>query len=326
MTTFVGIDVGKSTLDVAISGHPQVRRIANTPAGWAELITLLTTADRSCIVLEATNRYHEGVATALAKAGTPVAIANPLHTAAFRRSEGQLAKTDALDARVLLRFAEQKQPGPTARPTRSQRGVRDLARTRADLVETRVRTHLQASAAPEAVVASYAPVLATLTAQIAALDIALATAIAADPDLAHKDALLQSLPGMGPTTSAGLLANLPELGTLDRRRIASLAGLAPRNRESGRQVARPVVWGGRSDVRRIVYLVAAGAIQRRRSGAPAQGAEVIRARYDRLLARGKSTKQALVAVARWLITILNVMLRDALRWEETRAAQGGATR
>jgi transposase len=153
----------------------------------------------------------------------------------------------------------------------------------------------------------------------------LAAAIAHDPVLAQRDALLQSLPGLGPIISAGFLANLPELGTLDRRQIASLAGLAPRNQQSGRRTGRPSVWGGRAPVRQLADLLAMSTIQIRRSGTPARGAEVIRARYDRLLARGKPPRLALLAIARWLITILNVMLRDGLRWEATRAAQGGGT-
>jgi transposase len=325
MDAFVGIDVGKGTLEVAISGTRQVHRLPNTPDGWTELIALLAPARQPCIVLEATSHYHDGVATALAEAGKPVTIANPLHTAAFRRSEGQLAKTDTLDARVLVRFAEQKQPPPTPRPDPAQRHLRDLERARADLVETRVRTRLQASAASPQVAAAYAQVVATLSAQITGIEAALAAAIAHDPVLAQRDALLQSLPGLGPIISAGFLANLPELGTLDRRQIASLAGLAPRNQQSGRRTGRPSVWGGRAPVRQLAYLLAMSTIQIRRSGTPARGAEVIRARYDRLLARGKPPRLALLAIARWLITILNVMLRDGLRWEATRAAQGGGT-
>lgn len=324
MDAFVGIDVGKTTLDVAIGGTRQVRRLPNTPDGWRELIALLAHATQPCIVLEATGCYHDGVVAALAGAGKPATIANPLHTAAFRRSEGRLAKTDALDARVLARFAEQKQPRPTPRPAPAQRAVRDLERARADLVDTRVRTRLQAETAPASVAAAYGEVLATLDTRITALDAELAAAIAQDPDLARTDALLQSVPGLGPVISAGLLANLPELGTLDRRQIASLAGLAPRTRQSGRWTGRSVVWGGRAPIRQLAYLLAKGAIQLRRNGRPAQGAESIRARYLRLLDRGKPPRLALLAVARWLITILNVMVRDGLRWAETRAAQGGA--
>jgi transposase len=324
MDASVGIDVGKRTLDVAISGQRQVVRLANTPTGWGELIALLASISQPCIVLEATNRYHEGVVAALGETGHRVTVANPLHTAAFRRSEATLAKTDALDARLLQRFAAQKHPAPTPRPDPTQRDVRDLGRTREDLVTLRTRLTLQAGVMPAISAPHYAAIRTPLARQITHLDRQIAATIAQHPALARTDALLQSLPGLGPVSSACLLGNLPELGTLDRRQIASLGGLAPRNHQSGRTVHRPTVWGGRREIRRCLYLVALGAIQRRRGTQPARGAEVMRARYDALRAQGKPPRLAVIALGRWLLTILNVMVRDGLRWEETRAAQEGA--
>ena len=148
METSVGIDVGKHTLDVAVSGQRHLLRFANTPTGWGELIAVLASLGQPCIVLEATNRYHEGVTAALAEVGQSVTVANPLHTAAFRRSEASLAKTDALDARMLQRFAAQKRPAPSPRPDPTQRQVRDLVRTREDLVSLRTRLTLQAGDLP----------------------------------------------------------------------------------------------------------------------------------------------------------------------------------
>lgn len=324
MDAFVGIDVGKWTLDVAIAEDRTIHRLANTTEGWLQLIDLLAGATTPCIVLEATNRYHEGVALALAEVGKPVTVANPRHTAAFRVSEGTLAKTDAIDARLLCRFAEQKRPRPTPLLSPDLRTLRDLERARVDLVQTRVRTQQQAAEAPPAAAAMYAPVLAALSTQIAVIDATLADLIGQDATLATTDAILQSMPGLGPTTSACLLANLPELGTPDRGQIASLTGLAPRNQESGSWVGRPAVWGGRARLRHVAFWLALGAVQLRRNQQPAKGAEVIRARYLALIARGKPPKLALIAIARWLVTILNVMVRDGLRWEETRAFRGGA--
>ena len=148
METSVGIDVGKHTLDVAVSGQRYLLRFANTPTGWGELIAVLASLGQPCIVLEATNRYHEGVTAALAEVGQSVTVANPLHTAAFRRSEASLAKTDALDARMLQRFAAQKRPAPSPRPDPTQRQVRELVRTREDLVSLRTRLTLQAGDLP----------------------------------------------------------------------------------------------------------------------------------------------------------------------------------
>lgn len=325
MDVFVGIDVGKFSLDVAISGQTRILQFPNSPAGWAQLIAALAHASQPCIVLEATGTYHEGVTAALAAAGTPATVANPLHTAAFRLSEAHLAKTDAIDARVLAAFAAQKQPAPTPLPNPAQRALRDLVRTRDDLIKVQTQLTLQAQDASATTLAHYTAMLTPLAAEILALDAAMTAHIAAYPDLAQLDDLLQSLPGLGPVSSACLIGALPELGTLDRRQIASLAGLAPRNRQSGKQVARPLVWGGRAAVRRTLYLVAMAATQPRRSRACARGAEAVRARYDALLARGKPIKVARIAVARWLLTILNVMVRDTLRWEDTQAALlGGA--
>lgn len=325
MDVFVGIDVGKAMLDVAISGESRVRRFPNTPAGWVELSAALAHANQPCIVLEATGRHHEGVTAALAAAGTPVTVANPLHTAAFRLSEAQLAKTDAIDARVLEAFAAQKRPVPTPLPDPVQRHLRDLVRTRDDLIKTQTRLTLQASEAPASTVAYYAALREPLAGQIERCEQAIAAHIAAHPTLAERAALLRTVPGLGPVSAACLLGELPELGRLSRRQIASLGGLAPRNRQSGTQVSRPTVRGGRAMIRRTVYLVAVGATQIRRHGQCARGAEPIRARHAALLDRGKPIKVARIAVARWLLTILNVMVRDGLRWEQTRAAQGGAT-
>lgn len=324
MDVFVGIDVGKAALDVAIRGESRVRRFPNTPAGWADLSAVLAHASHPCIVLEATGRYHEGVTAALAAAGTPVTVANPFHTAAFRLSEAKLAKTDIIDAQVLAAFAAQKHPAPTPLPDPDQRHLRELVRAREDLVATRTQLTLQASEAPAGTVGYYTTLLAPLTDQITQVEQEITAHIAACPDLAAKAALLQSVPGLGPVATACLLGELPELGSLSRRPIASLGGLAPRNRQSGKQVSRPTVRGGRAAIRRILYLVAVNATQTRRHGGCARGADAIRDRLDGLLARGKPIKVARIAVARWLLTILNVMVREGLRWEQTRAAQGGA--
>lgn len=324
MDAAVGIDVSKATLDVAISGQPRIIRLANTPTGWAELLALLATLQQPLVVLEATNCYHEGVTAALQDGGTPVAVANPLHTSAFRQALGKLSKSDAIDARVLERFATSLRPAPTPPPDAQRRELRDLSRTRTDLVKARTQLRLQASTAAPVARPHYAAPIRAVTAQIADLDQDLTDLIAATPELAELDALLQSLPGLGPTSSAALLGDLPELGTRNRRRIVSLGGLAPRQQQSGTRTLSATVWGGRRDVRRVLYLVAKGAVQDRRGGHCARGAEVVRARYDALIHRGKAPKVAVIAVARWLLTILNVMVRDHLRWDQTLAAQGGA--
>jgi transposase len=324
MATYVGIDVGKQALEIAVEGEARVHHLPNSPLGWMTLAGLLQAVAQPRIVLEATNRYHEGVTASLQAQSTPVTVANPMQTATFRRSEGKLAKTDAIDAKSLQRFGSQKQPAPTPPADPAQRKVRDLSRTRTDLVGARSRFRQQIETAPDGIQAAYGRAIAGMTQQIAAIDADLRTAIRVSPALARIQEVLQSMPGVGPTISAVLLAELPELGCLGRRQIASLGGLAPRDHRSGKMTKRKLVWGGRPAIRRTMYLAALTATQPRQGHPCATGAEPIRARYDALLARGKSRKQALTAIARWLLTILNVMVREGLRWEQTRAAQGGA--
>lgn len=324
MATYVGIDVGKHALDIAIEGEPQVRRLPNDPTGWMAIAGLLQAIAQPRIVLEATNRYHEGLTAALQAQGTPVTVANPMQTATFRRSEGKLAKTDAIDAKSLQRFGTQKQPSPTPPPDPAQRALRDQVRTRTDLVQARTRFRQQVDTAAPGVQPAYQVAITAMTGEIAQLETELQTMIRAHPSLAQTRRLLASMPGVGPTISLVLLADLPELGSLTRRQIASLGGLAPRDHASGTRSGRKIVWGGRPAVRRAMYLAALTATQARGDRPCAKGADPIRARYDALLARGKTKKQALIAIARWQLTILNVMLRDGLRWEQTQAAQGGA--
>lgn len=324
MATYVGIDVGKHALDIAIEGESQVRRVPNDVAGWLAIAGLLQAIAQPQIVLEATNRYHEGITAALQTQGTPVTVANPMQTATFRRSEGKLAKTDAIDAKSLQRFGTQKQPSPTPPPDPAQRALREQVRTRTDLVQARTRFRQQVDTAPAMVQPAYQAAITAMTGEIVQLETELRTVLKTQPNLAQTRRRLASMPGVGPTISLVLLAELPELGCLTRRQIASLGGLAPRDHASGKTTRRKLVWGGRPAVRRAMYMAALTATQARGDRLCANGAEPIRARHDALLARGKTRKQALIAIARWQLTILNAMVRDGLCWEQTQAAQGGA--
>lgn len=321
----VGIDVGKYDLTVAFAGQRRVRRIANTPTGWAELVALLADSVAPTIVLEATSRYHEGIADALTDAGRPVHVANPARTTAFRGSEGEETKTDPVDARVLALFAAQKRPAPTPRPSPSQRTLKRLERARADLVASRVRLERQGTEFADVATPLYAPVLTALTDQVRAAEAAIAQCLATDPELATQRERLQTMPGVGPVLSARLLAHLPELGQVGRRQIASLAGVAPRERQSGTSRKHASAWGGRAIPRSVCYQMAWTAIQQRR-GRLNPKAAAIRARYDALRARGVPGKVAILAVGRWMLTILNVMAREGLTWEQTWACRGGNAR
>lgn len=170
MATYVGIDVGKHALDIAIEGQPQVRQVPNDPAGWMAIAGLLQAVTQPRIILEATNRYHEGLTAALQADGTPVTVANPMQTATFRRSEGKLAKTDAIDAKSLQRFGTQKQPSPTPPLDPAQRELRERVRTRTDLVQTRTRLRQQIDTAAAVVVPAYQAAITAMSHEIAQIE------------------------------------------------------------------------------------------------------------------------------------------------------------
>jgi transposase len=310
-TTFVGIDVSKAHLDVACLPTPATFRVANDAAGWADLVARLAPA--SCIVLEATGAYHRGVTAALAAAGMPAAVVNPERTHAFITSEGQRTKTDRTDARLLARFAQQKQPHPSPVPTESARHLKDLVACRDDLTKLLVMEKNRLTVATDQTRSYHAAVVTTLTTQRAALDRAIAAGIAADPALAARDQVLQSMPGLGPVLSAVLLATLPELGSGDAKGLAALAGVAPHTRQSGTLREHGVIRGGRVTVRKALYQMAVTAT--RRPGP-------LRAHYLGLVDRGKPRKVALIAAAHWMLGILHAMLRDGVVWPDTRVAQG----
>ncbi len=306
----VGIDVGKQTLDVRLLPAGTSRSVGNTETGIATLLTWLSGWTITRIVVEATGRYHEDLVDALQDAALPVAVVNPYWIRAFARSHGQWAKTDRLDAHLLARYAAERQP-PVTRPLPpARRQLRTVGRARRRLVELRTVLLQQDCPQPDVVVAAETTVLSALTTQITALERAMRVLIAADPELAYQDALIQSIPGFGPIVSATLLGALAELGDLDRRQIAALAGVAPYAHESGQHAGTRAIHGGRAEVRTALYQ----AIHTGRQHNP-----VIAARYAHLrIDRQKAPKVAMIACARWVLGILTAMLRDRLRWEETR--------
>ncbi len=309
----VGIDVGRDTLHVALRPSGASRTFANTDAGCASLMTWLAASVITCTVVESTGSLHERVVAAFQEATLPISVVNAAFVKYFARSFGHKAKTDPLDAMLLAQFAEQRHPDPDPIPSANQRHLKALVRGRADLVAIQTITKLQARATHDPFVQGIqTTLLAGLKTQIAQLTAEIATVIAADPVLAHKAALLQSMPGIGPVISAVLLAELPELGTVDRKRIASLAGLAPHPNQSGTLLGRSMIGGGRAAARTALYqMVTTG----KRHHA------ILGARYTHLKEdKHKPHKVAMIAVARWMLGILTVMLRDDVCWEQTRAA------
>jgi transposase len=309
MTTpcFVGIDVAKASLDVHLRPHGEAFRLANDPDGIAALVERLQALDPAGIVLEATGGYEAAVAAALALAGLPPALVNPRQARDFAKATGRLAKTDALDAAALAHFAEAVRPVPRPLPDADARAFADLVARRRQLLEMRAAEQNRlGTAATAAVRRDLQAHVRWLSRRLDQAEQELAAAVQASPLWRAKEDLLRGVPGVGPTVARTLLAALPELGTLSRRQIAALAGLAPRNRDSGQFRGQRRIGGGRAEVRSVLYMASLSA---------ARANPVLRPFYQRLRAAGKRAKVALVAVARKLLTMLNAMLRDGSCWQ-----------
>jgi transposase len=312
---FVGVDVSKDWLDVASRPDGDTSRHPNTPQGIAALVDRLRADPPGLIVLEATAGLERPLAVALGEAGLPARVVQPGRARHFARAVGQLSKTDALDARILAHYAEAVHPEARALPDEKTRALQALLDRRRQLVAIRSaeRDRLR-QAATDAVRASVEALVAYLDGQIERLDAGAAAALEADPDWRLRDGLLRSVPGVGPQTARTLLGSLPELGSLSRRQVAALAGLAPRARDSGSVRGARSIFGGRAEVRSALSMASLSA---------ARYNPELRAFYRRLRAAGKAAKVALVAVARKLLTILNAIARDKRPWEPGMAGAAG---
>jgi transposase len=302
---YVGIDVAKATLDVAV--HPTADRwtAAHTEREVAGLVTRLTALHPALVVLEATGGLEGPLAGALATAGLPVVVVNPRHVRDFAKATGTLAKTDALDAAVLAHFAAAVRPTPRPLPDAATQTLAALVTRRRQLVEMLTAERNRLGSAPRTLRAEIQAHITWLQRRLGRLDDDLNQAIRTSPVWRVQDDLLQSVPGVGPVLSATLLASLPELGRLDRKAIAALVGVAPLNRDSGTLRGRRMVWGGRAAVRAVLYMGTLVAVRHN---------PVLRAFYQRLRAAGKLPKVALTACMRKLLTILNAMLKHQRPW------------
>ena len=313
-TVFIGIDVSKAQLDVATSASASLRRYPNKKGGITRLITWLHAQPLVMVVFEA-GSYTARLEDAMSDAEVPYARINPRRVRDFARSDGILAKTDSIDAHVLVSFGQQKNPPVRARPDASTRAVAAQLSRLADLGEMIVMESNRVEHMPAGIKTRIGQHIRQLKKQRAAMLKDINLAIASNPEMARKAKLLRSAPGVGPILSATLLAQLPELGTLRRQRIAALAGVAPFNRDSGTLRGRRTVWGGRAAVRRVLFM---GALVSARFN-PA-----IKPFYERLIAAGKPAKVALTACMRKLLTILNAMLREGVAWRNVPPATATA--
>ena len=310
--TFVGIDVSKATRDVAVRPTGLTFRVANDPAGVADLIARLRPLAPARVVLEATGGYEAPAVAALQVAGLPVAAVNPRQARDFAKATGRLAKTDRIDAQAPAHFAEAIRPEPRPKVPAAQQALDALLTRRRQLVGMRVmEANRLPTATDPAVRAGLERHLAWLDEEVATADRLLAEAVAASPAWRAKDDLLRGLPGIGPVVSRTLLAALPELGTADGGRLAALVGLAPYADDSGTLRGSRHIRGGRAEVRRALFMAALSAARR---------AGPLKDFADRLRARGKKAKVVLIAVARKLLVIANAVLRTGQPWQPALAA------
>ncbi len=303
---FLGIDVSKNTLDVHVRPDGTVRQFDNTPEGLDALVEWARPLGLTLIVVEASGGYERALLTALSLGGLPVSLVNPKRVRDFAKAIGRLAKTDALDAAVLARFAESVRPPVWVLPAADAEKLQDLLTRRTQLVHMRTMEKNRLQMTRVSVVRrSVQDLIRTLDREIRKADKQLGEAIRVCPEWKAKDDLLQSIPGVGPVVSRTLLAEMPELGTLTREQAAALAGVAPMNRESGQFRGKRLIKGGRAPVRTVLYLA---------GHAARQGNDVLRAFSERLQAAGKAPKVIRIALARKLLIIANAVLRSKTAW------------
>ena len=305
--TYVGIDVSKATLDVHVRPSGEAFAVARDGNGLRALVERLRGVTPELIVLEATGGFETIVAAALASAELPVVVVNPAQVRHFAKALGQRAKSDPIDAAVIADFAAAVKPALRPLPNEAARLLAELVSRRAQLVEmlaaerqreeraanTRVRTSLKRH-------------IAALTKEVKTIEGDIDGLIRSSPLWREKEDLLKTFPGVGETLARVFLAELPELGQLSRRKIASLVGVAPFTQQSGQWKGKSMIAGGRANVRSAVFMAAMTAIRFN---------DVLRTFYQHLLALGKPKMVALIAVARKLLTILNAMLRDQKPWQ-----------
>lgn len=304
----VGVDVSLDTLDVHLMPTGGRLRVDYSAEGLERVITELVGVEVERVVLEATGRVEAYAASVLAAAGLPVVVVNPRQVRDFARASGRLAKTDTIDAEMIARFGEAIRPMVRPLPTETEQRLSELLARRRQLVEMSAaeKNRLYRAADPS-VQAFIGEHLKWLRQQTCVVDEALEDAIQSSPAWRERDELLQSVPGIGKAISYTLLSSLPELGTLDKKAVASLAGLAPVNNDSGTMRGRRSIRGGREPVRRALYMAVFSGIRCN---------PVVREHYLSLRERGKPPKVAMVACMRKLVVILNAMAAAGRKWQD----------
>lgn len=305
--TVVGIDVSKDTLDVHVHPAGEAFAVPRNAGGIDTLIAKIAPLGVHAVAVEATGGFETVVVASLGGAGLPVIVVNPAQVRAFAQALGKRAKTDPIDAAVIARFVEATKPTIRPLPDEDTRLLAQLVARRRQIIQMIVAERQRERQMPTRhLKKSAARLIKALEKELDVLNTDIDDSVRGSPVWREKEDLLQSVPGVGPVIARSLLAEMPELGTLSRRQVASLAGLAPWTRQSGKWRGKSFTGGGRSSVRTSLFMAAMVA---------ARCNPVLKAFYQRLIAAGKAKLVALIAVARKLLTILNALIRDKSPWQ-----------
>jgi transposase len=309
-SVWIGIDVAKETLEVKSSPGEIHLSPDNSAKGHRQIVSALKDSQVNLVVVEATGGYEKAVAAELLAAGYKVVVANPRQIRDFARGIGVLAKTDKIDAEVIARFAQVVEPKPRPRRSPENEELSALVLRRRQLVDLKVQEdgHMEAAREKRSR-SSIEKVRRLINKQIEELEVAIADLIQADSELSHKNEILRSVKGIGPRTSAMLLSRLPELGQLNRQQVASLVGVAPWDLQSGPHKGKKCIWGGRSEVRSVLYMATLSAIRSN---------PLLMEYAARLASAGKAAKVVIVACMRKLLVILNTLIRNDTKWQSTK--------
>ncbi|EGR1298342.1 TPA: IS110 family transposase [Vibrio parahaemolyticus] len=302
----VGVDTGKSQLDIYIRPLDIYFTVPNTEKGISDAIKTIKKHKPQRVVIEATGRLEMPFILACDKAKLPYVIANPLRIKRFAGAIGQRAKNDRLDAALIAHYAERVQPELTKLKSENIRLMSDLVTRRNQLLTMQTMERNRLQILPKNISSTITPILTALKNQMEKVEAKIAKLIESCPEYQAKNTILQSMPGVGKVLAASLISNVPELGFITNKQASSLIGVAPITRESGRFKGKRLIQGGRSQVRTVMYMAMMSAIQCN---------PVFKATYERLLTAGKPKKVAIVACMRKMVVILNSMLRDGVMWD-----------
>jgi transposase len=302
---YVGIDVGKAWLDVAVWGEDEVWRVSNDEAGVEELLDRVEKLEPQLIVVEATGGYEQLAVQTMLLKSLPVAVANPTRVRALSKATGKLAKTDVIDARLIAEYAFKIQPAAQAPKEANEIRLKALVTRREQLVEMRTAEQNRLGTAPNCMRTDIRDHIEWMGGRITELEAQINELLDRLPEWKTQTERLDSIPGVGLITAVTVLAEMPELGQLDRQKMAALAGLAPFNRDSGQKRGKRRIFGGRKGIRRVLYMACMSAKKYN---------PVIRPLFERLIKKGKIFKVAITACMRKMLVIMNAMTRDQVNW------------